>query len=121
MNEKLKPCPHCHNGGVLELRVQADQKVYAPCICRGYTMLETAKKIFKAGYDRAMDDSRPDGKAEEVRGVLVKLNGLLKHINVAQLRSCSLPLTATAIERSREIIQHSLHAETQPPNEPANH
>ena len=50
------PCSHCGGGKVLELRVQADEKLFQPCLCAGNTVEKLARAAFQAGYKRAEGD-----------------------------------------------------------------
>ena len=51
------PCSHCGGGRVLELRVQADEKLVQTCLCAGNTVAKIARAAFQAGYKRAEGDA----------------------------------------------------------------
>lgn len=50
-------CIYCWDGGILELRVQLDQKIYTKCLCSGGSLTKIAKESFAAGYKRAKEDT----------------------------------------------------------------
>lgn len=60
-----KPCPYCLGGCVLEVRVQADHKLYVKCVCDGNTPPEIVKQAFAAGYKRAEEDIKEATKNVE--------------------------------------------------------
>lgn len=49
-------CKFCNGGGMLELRVQIDQKFLTDCVCQ-QTLSSLAVGVFHAGYKRAQDDA----------------------------------------------------------------